>query len=236
MKKASITVRFLVTGSIFNSEEAIGERLRLWHKNVKTLADKLNVLFNKFMSELKYYGEIKVREIGGIDTYEMQMLVSFRGESDIAPLSGQRHSGGERAVATIMYLMALQGLTSAPFRVVDEINQGMDERNERLVFDIIVRNSCISKEERQMNPTARKPQYFLVSPKLLQGLRAMEADGVTVLMVWNGPGVIPFQVGDYVKSLRQQKRGRDEDAEEELNDDIAQSSNDLVSSKHRRAS
>ena len=47
-------------------------------------------------------------------------------------------SGGERAVSTIMYLMALQQLTTVPFRMVDEINQGMDERNERLVFDRIV--------------------------------------------------------------------------------------------------
>jgi chromosome segregation ATPase len=34
-----------------------------------------------------------------------------------------RNSGGERAVSTIMYLMALQDLSSAPVRIVDEINQ-----------------------------------------------------------------------------------------------------------------
>ena len=98
------------------------------------------------------------------------------------------------------YLMALQELTSAPFRVVDEINQGMDERNERLVFDRIVRSCCsrptnlppasssssssssssagvrangsrgAEAEEAGSRP---KAQYFLVSPKLLPGLRAM---------------------------------------------------------------
>ena len=50
---------------------------------------------------------------------EMQMRVKFRQESGLVDLSGTRHSGGERAVATVMYLMALQDLTSAPFRVVD---------------------------------------------------------------------------------------------------------------------
>ena len=73
--------------------------------------------------------------------------------------------------------MALQELTSSPFRVVDEINQGMDERNERLVFSRIVSSCCEG---------ASKPQYFLVSPKLLQGLRAMSHEHVTCLMVWNG--------------------------------------------------
>ena len=37
-----------------------------------------------------------------------------------------------------MYLMAMQDMNHSPFRMVDEINQGMDERNERLVFSRIV--------------------------------------------------------------------------------------------------
>lgn len=48
-------------------------------------------------------------------------------------------------------------MTSAPFRVVDEINQGMDERNERLVFDRIVQSCC---------GDSAKSQYFLISPKV----------------------------------------------------------------------
>lgn len=71
-------------------------------------------------------------------------------------------------------------MNSSPFRIVDEINQGMDERNERLVFDRVVQSCCGSGD---------KPQYFLVSPKLLQGLRAMQDDDITVLLVFNGPGV-----------------------------------------------
>ena len=39
--------------------------------------------------------------------------------------------GGERSVSTALYMMALQSLTKVPFRCVDEINQGMDEVNER---------------------------------------------------------------------------------------------------------
>ena len=36
-------------------------------------------------------------------------------------------------MSTIFYLMALQSMAKAPFRVVDEINQGMDPRNEKYV-------------------------------------------------------------------------------------------------------
>lgn len=51
-----------------------------------------------------------------------------------------------------------QDLQYSPFRVVDEINQGMDSNNERKVFSRIVKNSC----------GADRKQYFLVTPKLLQ--------------------------------------------------------------------
>lgn len=51
----------------------------------------------------------------------------------LSVLDSHRQSGGERAVSTIFYLMALQSLARAPFRLVDEINQGMDPRNERYV-------------------------------------------------------------------------------------------------------
>ena len=56
------------------------------------------------------------------------------------------------------HLSLSQDLQSSPFRVVDEINQGMDPRNERQVFSRIVLNSC----------GPNRKQYFLITPKLLQ--------------------------------------------------------------------
>lgn len=57
--------------------------------------------------------------------------------------------------------MSLQSMAKAPFRVVDEINQGMDPRNERMVHERMVEIAC--KEHTS--------QYFLITPKLLTGLR-----------------------------------------------------------------
>jgi len=100
-----------------------------------------------------------------------------------------------------MYLMALQDMASSPFRVVDEINQGMDQTNERLVFDRIVQSCCKDAQE-----GLGRPQYFLVTPKLLQGLRAMDNDNVTVLLVFNGPGVgSKWQLSQVIKRLRDQE-------------------------------
>lgn len=76
-------------------------------------------------------------------------------------LDQHRQSGGERAVSTIFYLMSLQSMAQAPFRVVDEINQGMDPRNERMVHERMVEIAC----------REHTSQYFLITPKLLPGLR-----------------------------------------------------------------
>jgi Fe-S cluster assembly ATPase SufC len=80
---------------------------------------------------------------------------------EMAILDSHRQSGGERAVSTIFYLMALQDMARSPFRVVDEINQGMDPRNERMVHERMVDIAC----------QERTSQYFLITPKLLNGLK-----------------------------------------------------------------
>ncbi|XP_019860104.1 PREDICTED: structural maintenance of chromosomes protein 5-like [Amphimedon queenslandica] len=79
----------------------------------------------------------------------------------------------------MLYLMALQDITNCPFRVVDEINQGMDSINESSVFNQIVRT--VNQRD--------TPQYFVLTPKLLQGLDY--SDSVTVHIIHNGLHMSP---------------------------------------------
>lgn len=64
----------------------------------------------------------------------------------------------------------LQGVTVTPFRVVDEINQGMDPVNERKVFMQLVDASC----------QEGTPQCFLLTPKLLPDLPFTEVSWAPV--------------------------------------------------------
>lgn len=83
-------------------------------------------------------------------------------------------SGGERAVAIAIYTLSLQHITSVPFRCVDEINQGMDPKNERKIFQMLVEITCQPDQS----------QYFFVTPKLLPDLP--HSDLMTVSVVHNG--------------------------------------------------
>ena len=102
--------------------------------------------------------------------------------------------------------MSLQTLTRSPFRVVDEINQGMDPRNERLVHKRMVDIACGTssrnhhddndgeqnagdqasngEEEEGDGETRGGSQYFLITPKLLHGLDY--ARGMRVLCIASG--------------------------------------------------
>lgn len=103
---------------------------------------------------------------------------SHREKEQLSILDSHRQSGGERAVSTIFYLMALQSLARAPFRVVDEINQGMDPRNERYVFIATAESThSANKSDRLVHSrmveiacAEHTSQYFLITPKLLNNL------------------------------------------------------------------
>jgi hypothetical protein len=106
---------------LLHAEKDLREQADAWLTGVQNIVGALSQSFSKFMEGLQYHGKLSLRQTGKLSDYEIVIEVGFRGDGEKAELSGSRHSGGERAVSTIMYLMALQQLTSAPFRVVDEV-------------------------------------------------------------------------------------------------------------------
>lgn len=107
--------------------------------------------------------------------YKLHIKVKWRDNEELHVLGQDgRDSGGERSVATMVYLISLQNINPAPFRVVDEINQAMDSSNERNIFE------CITSACRDMGK-----QYFLLTPKLLPDLDYGE--NCVIQLVFNGP-------------------------------------------------
>jgi chromosome segregation ATPase len=68
-------------------------------------------------------GEIRIAQAPEFEKWAIDILVKFRDTEKLQLLTGQRQSGGERALTTIMYLMSLSEEARAPFSLVDEINQ-----------------------------------------------------------------------------------------------------------------
>lgn len=121
----------------------ITELRNKWEPEVDRLISKISIAFSKSFDKIGCAGEVRVhKEEDDFEKWAVHILVKFREKEKLQILTNQRQSGGERAVSTVFYLMALQSLARSPFRVVDEINQGMDPRNERLVHHRMVNIAC----------------------------------------------------------------------------------------------
>ncbi|GAP87240.1 putative structural maintenance of chromosome complex subunit protein [Rosellinia necatrix] len=138
------------------------ELRRKWEPRVDALVTKINDAFAYNFEQINCAGQVDVyKDEEDFEQWAIEIKVKFRQNETLQQLNQHRQSGGERAVSTIFYLMALQSMAQAPFRVVDEINQGMDPRNERMVHERMVEIAC----------REHTSQYFLITPKLLTGLR-----------------------------------------------------------------
>jgi structural maintenance of chromosomes protein 5 len=124
---------------------------QIWEPRLQGMVSRVSGAFGEAFKSIGCAGEVLLSKSGDnaddlptddFEKWAIQIKVKFRETEKLQLLTGQRQSGGERSVSTIFYLMALQDLAKAPFRVVDEINQGMDPRNERLVHGRMVDAAC----------------------------------------------------------------------------------------------
>ena len=157
----------------------IRELAQEWRSAVDDVIIRVNDRFGQLFASINCRGSVELgvpaNELD-FDRYELAIKVAFR-TGEVPQLLGTRQSGGERSVSTMLYLLSFQNLARAPLRVVDEINQGMDEEYERRVYALIVETAT----------RALNSQYFLISPKLLKGLEY--SDRMRILFVYNGVGV-----------------------------------------------
>ncbi|EKE38134.1 hypothetical protein ENUP19_0241G0036 [Entamoeba nuttalli] len=164
----------IVNEEIKNAEEVMTGIKDEWLNKVKEVIEHINESFSVYMNQINCRGSVELDEKEEYDKYGIIIKTMFRKEGSLQQLNAHTQSGGERSVATMLYLLSLQEQTFCPFRLVDEINQGMDPLNERMIFSQIVK--AVNKENAQ--------QYFLVTPKLLSDLPFGE--NMTVLCVMNG--------------------------------------------------
>ncbi|KAK4145350.1 SMC5-like protein [Dichotomopilus funicola] len=171
-----------------------------WEPKLEQLVGQINDAFSYNFEQINCAGEVGVHKDEEFEKWAIEIKVKFRENETLQRLDQHRQSGGERAVSTIFYLMALQSMAQAPFRVVDEINQGMDPRNERMVHERMVEVAC----------REHTSQYFLITPKLLSGLRYDERMRVHTIVSGeyvDRAGTEKMNFGNFVKIRRRLAAG-----------------------------
>ncbi|TCD64231.1 Structural maintenance of chromosomes protein 5 [Steccherinum ochraceum] len=167
--------------SIADQDEKIKKKERAiqlardnWEPALTKLVESVGERFSAAFDRIGCAGEIRISQHEDYEKWAIDILVKFRDNEKLQLLTGERQSGGERSLTTIMYLMSLTEEARTPFSLVDEINQGMDARAERAVHNSLVEVTC----------KADSGQYFLITPKLLPDLQYHER--MKVLCVNNG--------------------------------------------------
>ncbi|EDW19752.2 uncharacterized protein Dmoj_GI11335 [Drosophila mojavensis] len=144
-----------------------------WEPQLTKLIETINNKFSEFMESLSYVGEVVLsrKDKSDFDSYGIQIMVKYRKDAKLQTLDKYIQSGGERAVAIAIYSLSLQHITQVPFRCVDEINQGMDAKNERHIFNLLLKEATKDGSA----------QYLFVTPKLLLDLSYNERLCVSVV-------------------------------------------------------
>ncbi|KAM0679352.1 hypothetical protein BDAP_000219 [Binucleata daphniae] len=172
---------------IKNEIEKIEKNIKQEEKKLKIIRietiNKINYLlkpvserFGYFFSEMKCEGKIEFEyENLPYNNWKINILVRFRENEYLTKLSSGRQSGGEKSVSTILFLLALQNLSLSPFKLVDEINQGMDRNNEKIVSNLLIK---ISEEK-------DAPQFFIITPKIVSGIEFGSKMKVIIIFACN---------------------------------------------------
>ncbi len=136
------------------NREAVGgelkEREKKWREKVEELIKSIEPRFRAILREVDGDGYIKV--VGqSVEESGLEIYVGFKG-NEPRLLDPMTHSGGERAAATMAFLLAIQQNIKSKFRAIDEFDVHMDLHNRERIYNIII------------NSVKEDEQYLIITP------------------------------------------------------------------------
>ncbi|MGD0450674.1 MAG: AAA family ATPase [Candidatus Bathyarchaeia archaeon] len=117
--------------------EEVKTRMESWKTVMENLLDRVNVEYQRIMSQTLATGEVKLSNAQDIETAGLEIFVGFKGGKPVA-LDAFTQSGGERTTATMSFLLALQQHVRSPFRAVDEYDIHMDPKNREMIAKVLL--------------------------------------------------------------------------------------------------
>ncbi|MCX8182376.1 MAG: AAA family ATPase [Candidatus Methanomethyliaceae archaeon] len=116
--------------------EELEERKRVWRGVMEKLIDDINPTYRSVLGRVGGTGAIRLLNMDDPDRAGVEITVGFRGTSPVL-LDAYSQSGGERAVATMAFLLALQDHLKSPVRAVDEFDVHMDPHNRESMMRML---------------------------------------------------------------------------------------------------
>ncbi|MEM1948468.1 MAG: AAA family ATPase [Candidatus Caldarchaeum sp.] len=128
-------------------------RKEKWREFVRELISSIEPEYQRILSFVGGAGRIELRNLHDIDKASVEIYVGFRGVEPTL-LDTHTQSGGERIVATMAFLLALQKYIKSPFRAVDEFDVHLDPLNRERIINILTSAA----------KTDTETQYIIITP------------------------------------------------------------------------
>jgi chromosome segregation ATPase len=159
-----------------NRQEVMAEvekRLERWKDVISTFLRSLEAHYNQILQEVGATGELRLTVGKDFEQAGLDILVGFKGVPPTR-LDSFTQSGGERSIALMAFLLALQQHIASPFRAIDEFDVHMDPKNREVISKLIVSSA------RELGET----QYLAITP----GQVTVPDSDVHVVVVQNVEG------------------------------------------------
>ena len=131
----------------------LDKRLARWRDVLTSFLEGSTSRYNEILTTVGATGAIRLISSRDIEKCGIEILVGFKGNKPTA-LDAFTQSGGERSIAMMAFLLALQQHITSPFRAIDEFDVHMDPKNRELVTQLIVSSS----------KGMREGQYVAITP------------------------------------------------------------------------
>jgi len=158
-----------------NREKALEEvsiRTEAWQKIMQELLDDVSLQYQRILSQAHGVGKVGLVNKHDIEAAGLEVLVGFKGAKPV-PLDAYTQSGGERSMATMSFLLALQQHVQSPFRAVDEYDVHMDPRNRETITNLLIESI-----------EGLNSQYLIITPSQI----TFADKPVTIITVQNVEG------------------------------------------------
>ena len=156
--------------------EEVQARMESWKSVIKNLLEKVTLKYQRILFNAQADGEIRLINENEIELAGLEILVGFKGVKPV-PLDAYTQSGGERATATMAFLIALQQHIRSPFRAVDEYDVHMDPRNREVIANLLL--SSIEGSDTQY--VAITPSQLTFTGKAIHLITVQNVDGASIV-------------------------------------------------------
>lgn len=168
--------------------EEIEVRKKTWKTILQDLLDEVNPIYNQILSKADAIGRVRLINFEDIETAGLELAVGFRG-AEPAILDAYTQSGGERSVAVMAFLLALQQHIQSPFRAVDEFDIHMDPRNREAIYQVFTSALEGNKDFQQL----------IITPSPVVAVN----EGVHIITVQNVRGISEARTVEEAKQVAQ---------------------------------